>query len=82
MKEMESDVQQLKAALNQHVGTTWQAASKRIPGTPWTVSQNQRGQAPWREVEAAMTAGGQNAVGTFIAGVARRMTSSYYSFSP
>ena len=45
MKEMEADVALLKAKLRQHVGATWQQASKRSAGTPWTAAQNQRGQA-------------------------------------
>ena len=82
MKEMEEDVQLLVAALKQHVGATWHAASKRAAGTPWTAAQNERGRAPWREVEATMTAGGGREVGTFIAATARKLTASYYGFVP
>ena len=82
MKDIEDDVQLLVGELKKHVGATLRAASKREAGTPWTAAQSDRGQAPWREVEATMTAGGGQQVGTFIAVTARRLTASYYGFIP
>ena len=82
MKQMDADVQLLKQKLSQVVGATWAAASKRSVGTPWTANQNQRGRAPWLEIQAVMTAGGNDAVGTFIAATVRKLTSPYYAFSP
>ena len=80
MKDMEADVQILKAALKQHVGSKWDG--KKKAGTPWTAAQNQRGRAPWLEVEAAMSARGADSVSAFIAAKARDYTASYYAFDP
>ena len=56
---------------------------KNINPLPTLASQNQRGRAPWLEVEATMTASGVNdAVGAFIARTVRKLTASYYSFAP
>ena len=84
MKDMEADVQLLKAALSKRdvLGTTWQSATKRSADAPWTQNRNQRGRAPWVEVDATMAATGRGAIGPFIAATVRRYTDTYYAFLP
>jgi hypothetical protein len=86
MKSIEEDVQQLKGALKLLLSkdnvANWQTATTARRTTPWTNSQNQRGAAPWEEIETAMTRRGNDAVGAFIARTVRKMTASYYTFRP
>ena len=83
MKDMDADVQILKEALKKEIGSDWRAATAHRAVTPWTNTQNQRGQAPWLEVQAMMTRRGNDSVARFIANnKARQLTSSYYAFAP
>ena len=84
MKNMEADVQLLKAALREGdvLGTAWQSAITRSADAPWPRSRNQRGRAPWVEVDATMAATGRGAIGPFIAATVRRYTDTYYAFLP
>ena len=84
MKDMEADVQLLKAALKDDnvLGRTWQSATRRSIDAPWTRDPNQRGRPPWEEVEATMTGRGREAIAPFIAATVRRYTHTYYAFMP
>ena len=79
-KRMEQTEGTVVAHVKQHVGSKWDG--KKKAGTPWTAAQNQRGRAPWLEVEAAMSARGADSVSAFIAAKARDYTASYYAFDP
>ena len=79
MKDMTSCVESLKATLNRHVGSTWDAATQ--PNTVSKLGISGRQIPPWEEVENVMTRTGKDSVPAFVARHARELTSTYYSFN-
>jgi hypothetical protein len=84
MKDMDSDVGRLKEWFMQSVGSDWlsvcacTAQRNSIPPGPQLVPQ--RGRPPWEEVEATMTAQGDDSVPAFVGKTVRRLTVNFYAW--
>ena len=84
MKDIEQDVRTLKHALFNEptLGATWQTATRHNTHCPWTSSQADRGNPPWKEVHATMHRSGRDSVAEVVAKCARRYTENVIGFQP
>ena len=86
MKDMDTDVNCIKAMLIEKVGADWQSVCQR---STWQNSQppvpqliNARDVQPWDHVRDTMSRRGDDSVSVFIARRVRNLTSNYYSWRP
>ena len=82
MKELDGDVNALKAMFMEKVGADWQSVCRR---STWQNSQPPAAQLidakhskPWEEVNRVMTRTGSDSVTHFIAKTVRKLTCNYY----
>ena len=86
MKDMDTDVNSLKAMFIEQVGADWLSVincrtwQKSQPPAPQLIDV--RDVTPWNHVNTTMTRGGSDSVSVFVANTVRRLTGNYYYWRP
>ena len=77
MKDMESNVNAMKAWLMDNIGDDWSTTTRDNEDSNLNLG---RGTKPWAEMRAAMTKEGNDSVSSHVANHVRKLTSSFFAF--